>query len=88
MVGVQALAKGLAIIASRVGGCGDLVDPGRNGYLADSGDTKAFSKGLRDLLTDPGTLLKARQASRELALRFDIRSVVNKYESVFKDVVP
>ena len=87
MVGVQALAKGLAIIASRVGGCVDLVEPGRNGFLADPGDKQAFSHALRGLLIDRVALLKARRASLNLARRFNIESVVDEYEMVFREAL-
>ena len=42
VVGLQALAKGLAIVASNAGGNVDLVEPGNNGFLADPGDREAF----------------------------------------------
>jgi L-malate glycosyltransferase len=87
VVGVLALANGLAIIASRVGGCVDLVEPGLNGFLPEPGDKQAFSKALRNLLSDPGALLKARQASLDIARRFDIGTVVDGYEKIFRKVV-
>ena len=87
VVGVQALANGLAIVASRAGGFVDLVEPGRNGFLADSGNKEALCGALRNLLSDREALLKARLASRDLARRFDIQAVVDGYETIFREVV-
>jgi len=87
VVGVQALAKGLAIITSRVGGCVELVEPGRNGFLADSGDREALCGALRSLLSNHNALIKARRASRHLARRFDIKVVVDGYETIFHEVI-
>jgi glycosyltransferase involved in cell wall biosynthesis len=87
VVGVQALAMGLAIGASRAGGNVDLVEPGQNGFLADAGDREAFSSALRSLLSDPQALQQARQASRLLAGRFDIRAVADGYEAIFQNCV-
>ena len=87
VVGLQALAMGLAIVASRAGGNVDLVEPGINGYLADPGDRKALSNALRSLLSDRKALQNARQASRALAHRFDIRAVVDEYETIFQEIV-
>src|SRR5688572_7754212 len=53
VVGVQALAKGLAIIASEVGGFVDLVDEDQNGYLIQQENTIQFSVRLRKVLEDP-----------------------------------
>src|SRR5512138_1365568 len=52
VVGVQALAKGLAIVASRVGGFVDLVDHERNGYLVQQDEIAKFSTSLSGLLSD------------------------------------
>jgi L-malate glycosyltransferase len=87
VVGLQALGMGLAIVASRAGGNVDLVEPGYNGFLADPGDREALSGALRNLLSDHKALLKARQASLALAHRFDIRAVVDKYETIFQEIV-
>lgn len=87
VVGLQALALGLAFVASNAGGNVDLVEPGYNGFLADSSDRQAFSGALRSLLSDPNALQNARQASRALVGRFDIRSIVDKYETVFREIV-
>jgi L-malate glycosyltransferase len=87
VVGLQALTIGLAIVASRVGGNVDLVDPGSNGFLADPNDRSAFSNALRSLLSNKDALQYARQASCDLAGRFDIRTVVDKYETIFRKIV-
>jgi L-malate glycosyltransferase len=87
VVGLQALAMGLAIVASRAGGNVELVRPGDNGFLADPGDREMLSNALRSLLSDRRALQNARQASLVLAHRFDIRTVVDKYETIFKKIV-
>lgn len=84
LVGVQALAMGLALVVSRVGGWADLVEPGRNGYRVDAEDTAGFAAALRELLSDPARLLSYRKASRELAGRFDLDAVVRQYEQVLQ----
>jgi glycosyltransferase involved in cell wall biosynthesis len=87
VVGLQALAKGLAIVASRAGGNVELVEPGYNGYLADPGDREAYTNALRSLLSDRKVLLNARKASRDLAHRFDMRTLVDKYETIFGEII-
>jgi L-malate glycosyltransferase len=86
VVGLQALTMGLAIVASRVGGNVDLVQPGDNGFLSDPGDREALAKALRSLLSDLTVLQKARKASLALARRFDIKTVVDNYETIFMEI--
>ncbi|MBU0510995.1 MAG: glycosyltransferase family 4 protein, partial [Chloroflexi bacterium] len=76
VVGVQALAMGLAIVAGRAGGFVDLVEPGVNGYLLDGNSSAAGVEELRQLLSSPQQLEAFRKASRRIARRFDIREVV------------
>jgi L-malate glycosyltransferase len=84
VVGVQAMAMGLALVLSRVGGCVDLVSGEENGYLVEKGDGAGFEKSLRALLSNPLRLLAARQASRRLASRYDLDVIVDSYRQVFE----
>ena len=86
VVGVQALAKGLAIVASRVGGFVDLVDEDRNGYLIQRPDTMQFSSSLSKLLSDSARLLAFRTASLEKAKSFELEQIVTQYENIFRRV--
>jgi glycosyltransferase involved in cell wall biosynthesis len=85
VVGVQALAMGLALVLSRVGGCGDLVEQGKNGFLIEPDDIGGFEKALRILLEDRARLGAFRLASRQMANRFDINRVVESYNQIFHD---
>ncbi len=86
VAGVQALALGLALVVGRAGGFVDLVDEGRNGFLSDASAPAGFERGLRQLLSDPAGLLAARQASREIARRFDLDKVVDAYEQLLQSL--
>jgi L-malate glycosyltransferase len=83
VVGVQALASGLAIFASNIGGFSGLVVNDQNGFLADVDDLSQFKKSTRVFLENPQMLLKARLLSKEMVCKFDIRSVADQYEMIF-----
>jgi glycosyltransferase involved in cell wall biosynthesis len=85
VVGVQALAKGLAIVASKIGGFVDIVDDGENGFLVDLADPSQFSSGLRKLLSDVSYLQQFREVSLKKAVQFDIAHIVKQYERIFLD---
>src|ERR1041385_1626559 len=87
VVGVQALAKGLAIVASQVGGFVDLVDHNKNGYLIQGTDVPGFSTSLSSLLSDTNRLLSFRNASLEKARSFELDQIVKEYESIFLRVL-
>ena len=87
VVGVQALSKGLAIVASRVGGFVDLVDENQNGYLIEVGNKEGFKIRLQELLTNPSRLLSLRQASLKKANSFEITQITERYEKIFEEIV-
>jgi glycosyltransferase involved in cell wall biosynthesis len=86
VVGVQGGAMGLALVLSSAGGNIDLVESGKNGVLLDAHDEAGFANALTDLLANPQKLLAQREASRQMAARFDLRQVVSDYEAIFERV--
>ncbi len=87
VAGVQGIAMGLSIVASRIGGFFDLVEHGRNGYLIDVDKPECFSQKLRKLLSNLDQLQTFRERSRQIARRFDINLVAETYEDLFKTIV-
>lgn len=83
VVGVQALAKGLAIVASRVGGFVDLVDHDKNGYLFTEAEPSGFAIALSALLSDSNRLFAFRNASLAKASSFELEQIVREYENIF-----
>ena len=87
VIGVQALASGLAIVASSVGGLPELVEGDVNGRLCAADDMDCFEQALRWCLEDRGRLMGMKQASRARAERFEIRNIAEQYEDVFEEAV-
>jgi L-malate glycosyltransferase len=86
VAGVQALAMGLAIVASRVGGFADIVTPDENGCLLDPDQQDGYSQALRSLLCDPNRLQRFREASRAHAGNFNLSAILDSYEQVYRAV--
>lgn len=84
---LQSLALGLAIVASDVGGLGEIVEQGRNGFLHQPSDVDGFAASLRSLLNDRALLHHARLESSKIAERFDLSIVVSAYEDAFAQAI-
>lgn len=82
VAGVQALAMGLALVVSRIGGWADLVEEGQNGFMIPVDSPAGYARALQDLLGSPDKLLAARHASRRLAGRFDLARIAEAYERI------
>jgi glycosyltransferase involved in cell wall biosynthesis len=87
VVGVQALAKGLAVVVSKIGGFVDLVDEGRNGFLVERQQPSEFSNALKKLLSRQDDLQRYREASLQKAIHFDIKRIVKQYENIFEEII-
>lgn len=84
LVGVLALAVGLAILGSRVGGISDLVAPGLNGFLVPVNDMPAFADRLQFML-DHQVLAKMKLTSRRLARNFDLTTIARRLEKMLAE---
>ena len=84
VVGVQALAMGLAMVVSNIGGFVDLVDEGKNGFLID--DKDKYEEVLRELINNPEKLLSFKEASRKKAEEFSLEKIVTLYEEDLKEI--
>lgn len=62
---VEALAKGLPVIAPSSGGAGEIITHGQQGFLLDQGDHLALAHHLAELDRDRGLLHSMSRAARE-----------------------
>jgi glycosyltransferase involved in cell wall biosynthesis len=70
---VEAMAAGLPVVASDVGGTADIVEQGGNGFITKAGDVQDLAWALNALLGDETRRQAMGRRSRELASqRFDL----------------
>jgi glycosyltransferase involved in cell wall biosynthesis len=80
----EAMAAGLPVLASNVGGIAELVDSGVNGILVAKGDVPALAEGLRRLAADQTLRRSMGLAGRaRVAEKFTIRRMVREYEEYY-----
>lgn len=76
---LEAMAAGLPVVASRLGGIPEAVTDGETGLLVEPGDEEALAEGLGRLLDDPALREKLGEAGRKVVVeRFDVRQNVAK----------
>ena len=84
LVLVEAMACGLPIVASRIGGIPSIVDEGQTGSLIPPGDAKALTKQIDILLSVPERTRAMGVASRSRAVReFSVEGMITETEEVF-----
>ena len=85
---LEAMASGLPVIATRVGGNVELVVEGRTGFLVPVADPVAMANAIRNYLDDRTLLIAHGQAARKKAeTEFSLKAMVNKYLAVYDGVL-
>lgn len=82
MVILEAMAAGLPIIATDVGGVSELVSD--NGIIVKSGDVDGFADAMLKLVNDPVLLKKMSQKSLLYATKYDKSVVTLQYECEYE----
>ena len=82
---VEAMAAGLPVIASRVGGIPALIEDENNGLLVPAGDSLALAGALRRILSDPPWACTLGQnAMRSIGTGFGVPAMVRAIESIYR----
>jgi sugar transferase (PEP-CTERM/EpsH1 system associated) len=85
---LEAMATGLPVIASRVGGNPELVNDGRTGRLVRAEDETAIGTAIADYLKSPSLrCAHGIEGRRTVEQRFSLISMVNSYMSVYDCVL-
>ena len=81
---LEAMATGLPVIATRVGGNAELVAEGRTGQVVPAGDAEAMAQALCDLASDPERAKAWGKAGRaEVERRFSLAAMVRAYADLY-----
>lgn len=81
---MEAMASGLPVISTAVGGVPELVQHGITGLLTPPGDMAALTDALRQLVRDPALRKSMGCAARQFATEhFDIHKTVDAYEQLY-----
>ena len=84
---LEAMACGVAPIATRVGAAPDVVHPGRNGVLIEPGSPLALSSAVIELADDRGRLLELRQAAQATARDYGWDAVAARTVKLYERVL-
>jgi glycosyltransferase involved in cell wall biosynthesis len=85
LVCMEALASGVPVFATRVGGIEDYLEDGRNGYGIERDGADIAAK-LRPVLGDNDRLSALREGARATAERFDWNAVAARYAVLLQEV--
>jgi glycosyltransferase involved in cell wall biosynthesis len=81
---IEAMAAGLPVICSAVGGLLDLITPGRTGVLVDPADPESLAGAIRSLVDDPAKAHALGAAARdEILSHYSFGRMVHTFENLY-----
>ncbi len=88
LAALEAMACGIPVVASSVGGLPELIGHNESGYIAEIGDIERMTKYVIELLTNEKKYRIFSQNARERAVKkFDKNIVVPHYEDYYKKIL-
>jgi glycosyltransferase involved in cell wall biosynthesis len=84
VVAMEAIARGVPVVATDVGGMADLVQPGVNGELVQPDDISELVVVVRRLVENPSALRKLQERVRRVGLpeSFTLSAMTDRYRSL------
>jgi glycosyltransferase involved in cell wall biosynthesis len=81
---IEAMAAGLPVVASAVGGLLDLIDDGRTGRLVPPGDPEALAAAMRRLMERPAEAEAMGRDARAVAIgQYSFERMVGAFENLY-----
>lgn len=71
IVFAEAMATGMPVVATKVGGVPDVVENGKDGFLCEFGDAISMAVMVEDILTDEKVWQSFSQHAKQAALKYD-----------------
>lgn len=87
LAALEAMACGVPVISSNVGGIPEVNIDGETGYISEVGAVEEMAKNALDILSSEKKLNTFRKAALAQAHRFSLESILPKYEQFYAEVI-
>ena len=87
LVALEAMASGVAVVSSNVGGLSEVNKDGVTGFLNDVGDIEGMIASVLTILKDKDTLARFKTNALEHSQKFELNKIVPVYENLYLSLV-
>jgi len=84
LAALEAMASGVPVVSTNVGGLSEINIPGETGYMSNIGDITEMSNDALKILKDDETLRGFKSRAAAYAMKFDISTIVPVYEKLYE----
>ena len=83
LAALEAMAHGVPVVCSDIGGLPEVIENGISGFLCPVGDINVMAEKVNYLLSDKERLKLFKSQAYQSSKKFDIKKIISKYESVY-----
>jgi glycosyltransferase involved in cell wall biosynthesis len=84
---IEALAHGLSVVSSRVGGIPEVLDDGKNGWLTEPNNAQNLASAIRECIEKPALRLQKAENGRNFIKKFSKDQMLNSFVEMLAEVV-
>jgi glycosyltransferase involved in cell wall biosynthesis len=85
---LEALASGVPVVSTDVGGIREIIEDGKTGYLVPKGSAEEMAKRIVDLLRDPSKAAELALSGRKMVHeRFPADKMIQATEAVYEEAL-
>ncbi len=89
LVAAEAMASGIPVVTSNVGGMPEIIEPGVNGYMFEPNDTRTMVEQVRTLVENPEKRIEMGHTARDMMCQRSWEEVMNEllrtYDHIIRD---
>ena len=84
---IEALASGISVISTNTGGIPEVLDHGKNGWLATVNDPASLAEAIKDCVTNPQKRHAASLNGRNFISKFSIEDMLSNFIRILEDAL-
>jgi len=83
LAALEAIAHGVPVFGTKVGGIPEVIEQGKSGYLVNIGDVNAMASNIEKHFYDEKNVIKMKKLAFQASKRFTAKKIIPQYEYIY-----
>lgn len=88
LVALEAMAFGVPVFSTNVGGIPEVIKHEKSGYLVKMGDTENLSKYIIKHFANNAKIVSMKKQAKQTAINFAAEKIIPEYEQIYQKLIP